>query len=125
MRRAFVVASLMLSLGAAPNFANANEQGAVAGAVTGAAAGAVVGGPVGAAVGAVLGGITGGAASGPNQGTAQAQGGSPVPTQPANLPPAGPQTGALGNEPETTGSVVMERTCARDAQGAVTCRRVR
>jgi outer membrane lipoprotein SlyB len=125
MRRAFIVASVMLSLGAAPNFANANEQGAAAGAVTGAAAGAVLGGPVGAAVGAVVGGIAGGAAtSASNQAIDQVQGG-PVPVEARNVHPARPQTGALINEPETTRTVVMERTCVRDAQGITTCRRVR
>jgi hypothetical protein len=126
MRRAFIVASFMLSLGAAPNFANANEQGVAAGAVTGAVAGAVVGGPVGAAVGAVVGGIAGGAAtSANNQGGNQVQVG-PAPVEAHNVQhPTPPQTGTPIDEPETTGTVVMERTCVRDAQGTVTCRRVR
>jgi len=126
MPRALIVATAILCLAAAPNFANANEQGVAAGAVTGAVAGAVVGGPIGAAVGAVVGGIAGGAATGPSSpGSDQVQGGPRLAPVPPELQPAAPQTGALVQEPETTGSVVMERTCVRNAEGTVTCRRVR
>lgn len=69
----FLIAATALI--AAPQFALADGDGAVAGVVGGAVAGAVVGGPVGAVVGGVAGGVIGNAASGP--GTVVVQPGSP------------------------------------------------
>jgi phage tail tape-measure protein len=112
MSRAVIVVATSLMLSGAPNLAFATEEGAAAGAVTGAIAGAVVGGPIGAVVGAVVGGVTVGAATGPSN---QVQDQDALAEQ--------PKAGA--SDPETTGTVVMERTCVRDADGTARCRRVR
>lgn len=57
------ITALVLTVAAAPAFAQSNNGGAAAGAATGAVGGAVVGGPVGAVVGGVGGAIVGGLAS--------------------------------------------------------------
>ena len=49
------ITALVLTVAAAPAFAQSNNGGAAAGAATGAVGGAVVGGPVGAVVGAGVG----------------------------------------------------------------------
>jgi hypothetical protein len=125
MSRALVMLSTALLLGAAPNLAHAGEQGAAAGAVTGAVTGAVVGGPVGAVVGAVVGGIAGGTVTGPSS-YASDQVQSPyAPAERRSVRAAGPGGGTLLHDPESTGSIVMETTCVRDAHGTPRCRRVR
>ena len=118
MSRTVVILSLALFLNGAPKPANANEQGAAAGAITGAVAGAALGGPVGAVVGAVVGGLAMGAATGPGNQATDVQG-TYAPTGTRNLAPR------RINDPETTGSVVSERTCVRGPQGEVRCRRIR
>jgi hypothetical protein len=62
MRKFLLAAGAVLTLAAAPAYAQSSGAGVGAGAATGAAAGAVVGGPVGAGVGAVTGAIVGGLA---------------------------------------------------------------
>ena len=118
-----LVCACALMIGLGPSTAMANEEGAAAGAVTGAVAGAVVGGPIGAVIGAVVGGVAGNAAVGPADAQAEvAQVPGPGPAQSRVAVPAGP---ALVQDPETTGTIVEQRTCVREADGKATCRIVR
>jgi hypothetical protein len=122
MSRTLVIAASAVFLSMAPTLAHAHEQGAAAGAVTGAVAGAAIGGPVGTVVGAVIGGVALGAATGPSSYATDQTQGPYAPSARHTLPALPP---ALSHDPDTTGSVIMERTCVRDPQGMPRCRRIR